>query len=168
MPEEILKALLITSVAGSGLALAITLIRPLTKKVLGYAWHYYIWLTVLLVMMLPVRFSIPSSEPVQIPGITTEQIQTVPTTEVVTENSPPKVNTDNFTAMSGRVTAKLSETNLRTGPTVNGTEIVYTLKKGEFVERTGERNGWTRVSYDGQTLYAVSSYLITEQEYNAE
>ncbi len=87
MPEEILKALLITSVAGSGLALAIAIIRPLTKKVLGYAWHYYIWLAVLLVMMLPVRFSIPSSEPMQIPGITTEQIQTVPITEVVTEET---------------------------------------------------------------------------------
>ena len=89
------------------------------------------------------------------------------TTEVKPESQPPQTDTDNFTSMSGRVTAK-SETNLRTGPTTVGTEVVYTLKKGEFVEITGEYNGWTRILYNGQTVYAISSYLITEEEYNAQ
>ncbi len=80
----------------------------------------------------------------------------------------PSVSTDNFTPASGKVTAKLSETNLRTGPSTVGTEVVYTLKKGEFADVTGERNGWTRISHNGQTVYAISSYLITEEEYNAE
>ncbi len=94
------------------------------------------------------------------------------TTEVKDNNtessSKTETVTDKFTPASGKVTAKLSETNLRTGPTTNGTEIVHTLKKGEFVERTGEYNGWTKLNYNGQTVYAISSYLITEAEYNAE
>lgn len=89
------------------------------------------------------------------------------TTEVKTEISPPQTETDNFRSMSGKVTAK-SETNLRTGPTTVGTEVIYTLKKGEFVEITGEYNGWARINYNGQTVYAVWSYLITEEEYNAQ
>lgn len=89
------------------------------------------------------------------------------TTEVKTESSPPQTETDNFRSMSGKVTAK-SETNLRTGPTTVGTEVIYTLKKGEFVEITGEYNGWARINYNGQTVYAVWSYLITEEEYNAQ
>ncbi len=90
------------------------------------------------------------------------------TTEIKTENTVSQPNTDNFSSACGKVTAKLSETNLRTGPTTVGTEIVYTLKKGEFVERTGEYRGWTRISYNGRTVYALSSYLITEDQYNAE
>ena len=41
-------------------------------------------------------------------------------------------------------------------------------KKGEFAERlaTNGGKGWTRLSYNGQTLYAVSSMLITAEEYN--
>ena len=31
---------------------------------------------------------------------------------------------------------------------------------------TNGSKGWTRLSYNGQTLYAVSSMLITEEEYN--
>lgn len=89
------------------------------------------------------------------------------TTEVKTESSPPQTETDNFRSMSGKVTAK-SETNLRTGPTTVGTEVIHTLKKGEFVEITGEYNGWARINYNGQTVYAVWSYLITEEEYNAQ
>ncbi len=89
------------------------------------------------------------------------------TTEIITESTPPQTNVDIFTPASGKFTAK-SETNLRTGPTTDGTEIVYTLKKGEFVEMTGEHNGWARLTYNGQTVYAVASYLMTEAEYNAQ
>ncbi len=59
MLQETFKALLITSLAGTALTGVLTLFRPVTKKVFGYMWHYYIWLAVLCVMLLPVRFGVP-------------------------------------------------------------------------------------------------------------
>ena len=73
MIGEIFKAVLITSLAGSVLAGIITLFRPITKKVFGYSWHYYIWLCVLFVMLMPVRFSI---KPTEVPTITPQAVQT--------------------------------------------------------------------------------------------
>ncbi len=84
MSEEILKAILITSLAGSALALVITLLKPITKKFFGYKWHYYIWLAVLVVMILPVRFTVPHTESAPIPIVNTMEMQTVPNTEVIT------------------------------------------------------------------------------------
>lgn len=65
-----------------------------------------------------------------------------------------------FYKNNDRVTAK-TETNLRSAP-VGGdkSEVVYLLKNGEYVERTGYSDqGWSRVILNGQTLYAVTSYL---------
>lgn len=59
---EVLKSLAVTSLAGSVLAGLITLAKPFTRKLFGYAWHYYIWLAVLLVMLLPLRFSVWQGE----------------------------------------------------------------------------------------------------------
>lgn len=65
------------------------------------------------------------------------------------------------------VTAKI-EVNLRTLPSVTdkASKVVKTLKHGESVTRTGLNieQGWSRVEYDGQTLYCVSSYLELCQE----
>lgn len=77
---------------------------------------------------------------------------------------------DEFTAASGKVTAK-DTVNLRSSP--NGKDdanIVCQLKNGEFADRlaTNGGKGWTRLSYNGQTLYAVSSLLMTEEEYNKQ
>ena len=64
-----------------------------------------------------------------------------------------------FQTVNEQITAK-SETNLRTLPSVTDSEVVYTLKKGEYLTRTGiSTNGWSRLEYNGQTVYAVSSYL---------
>ena len=64
-----------------------------------------------------------------------------------------------FQAVNEQVTAK-SETNLRNLPSVTDSEVVYTLKNGEYLTRTGiSTNGWSRLEYNGQTVYAVSSYL---------
>ena len=64
-----------------------------------------------------------------------------------------------FQEVDEQVTAK-SETNLRTLPSVTDSEVVYTLKNGEYLTRTGiSTNGWSRLEYNGQTVYAVSSYL---------
>lgn len=73
MIGELFKALLITSLAGSVLAVVISLLRPITKKLFGYSWHYYIWLCVLFVMLMPVRFNV---NPMPTPSIATQTIQT--------------------------------------------------------------------------------------------
>jgi beta-lactamase regulating signal transducer with metallopeptidase domain len=70
---ELFKALLITSLAGSALAVVISLLRPVTKKLFGYSWHYYIWLCVLFVMLMPVRFSVNT---MPTPNIATQTVQT--------------------------------------------------------------------------------------------
>lgn len=60
MLTGLFQAMLITSLAGACLAAVITLARPVTKRVFGYAWHDYIWLAVLAVMLLPVQFRLPA------------------------------------------------------------------------------------------------------------
>ncbi len=71
-----------------------------------------------------------------------------------------------FEECNDRVTAKL-EVNLRTLPSVEDPDcvVVTSIKNGEVVTRTGINRdvGWSRVLYNGQTLYCVSSYL-TEAE----
>ncbi len=68
-----------------------------------------------------------------------------------------------FDSVNDLVTAKI-ETNLRTEPTTSGSEIVYTLKNGENLKRTGLNlaTGWSRLEYNGQTVYAISSYLTVQ------
>ena len=71
----------------------------------------------------------------------------------------------NFTEVNETVTAK-QETNLRTEPsTASDDTIVGKLTHGDTATRTGVgHNGWSRVIYQGQTLYAVTSYLTTDME----
>ena len=63
------------------------------------------------------------------------------------------------------VTAKI-EVNLRALPSVTNPDatVVATIKNGETVTRTGinEEFGWSRVEYNGQTLYCVTSYLSVQ------
>ena len=67
-----------------------------------------------------------------------------------------------FVAVNEKVTAKI-EVNLRTLPSVEhpDCEVVHLLKNGEVVTRTGinEELGWSRLEYNGQTVYCVSSML---------
>lgn len=74
------------------------------------------------------------------------------------------VNTDieefgvTFHAVSDMVTAK-EKTNLRSQPTTDS-DVVLELTNGESVSRVGYSDtGWSRLSWNGQTLYAVTSYL---------
>ncbi len=66
-----------------------------------------------------------------------------------------------FTLVSVNVTAK-EEVNLRNKPASSGSEIVYTLKNGEYVIKTGEckKSGWARCEYNGQTVYCIDSFLL--------
>ena len=68
----------------------------------------------------------------------------------------------NFTEVNDTVTAK-ELTNLRTLPSTLDSEVVYQLRSGETVQRTGiGSNGWDRVIFNGQKLYAVHNFLTTD------
>ena len=58
MLQDIFKAILVTSFIGTVLTLVLTLIKPITKKWFSSGWHYYMWLVVLVVMLLPIRISL--------------------------------------------------------------------------------------------------------------
>lgn len=86
--------------------------------------------------------------------------------EVVEQIKPsnPPASSDGYTSVDEQVTAK-EKTNLRTQPTTEeGSEVVYTLLKGEYVRRIGVHpRGWSKLEYNGQIVYAKTSYLTTEK-----
>lgn len=67
-----------------------------------------------------------------------------------------------FVTVSEKITAK-DAVNLRTLPSVTHEDSKVVVKKpnGEVVTRTGINTevGWSRVEYNGQTLYCISSYV---------
>lgn len=67
-----------------------------------------------------------------------------------------------FEPAADKVTAK-KVVNLRTKPSVDDedSEVVGQLKHGEVLQRTGINKdvGWSRVVYNGQIVYCISSYL---------
>ncbi|MDO5574247.1 MAG: GH25 family lysozyme [bacterium] len=68
-----------------------------------------------------------------------------------------------YSPVNELVTAK-EETNLRTYPSTETGQVYALIKHGDTVTRTGiGSNGWSRISYDGQTLYAVTSFLQVAQ-----
>lgn len=86
------------------------------------------------------------------------------------ENSKPTIENPEagitFTEVNEKVTAKI-KTNLRLVPSTESDEtIATTIEHGDIVTRTGVgSNGWSRVEYKGQILYAVTSYLeVVEDE----
>ena len=86
---QIFTALLLTSGIGTALALILTLLKPITRKVFSGGWHYYMWLVVLLVMVLPIRLNLPE-KPVTTPPIS----ETVTITDNQAENiETPIINT---------------------------------------------------------------------------
>lgn len=72
-----------------------------------------------------------------------------------------------FTACNDQVTAK-ELVNLRSIPSVTREDsvIVAQLTAGEWITRTGINTdvGWSRVEYNGQTLYCITSYLKTDSD----
>lgn len=72
-----------------------------------------------------------------------------------------------FTEVSDTVTAK-DVTNLRSVPsTLDAENVVSQLLNGETLSRTGinDATGWSRLDYNGQTVYAVTGYLTTDLTY---
>ena len=80
--------------------------------------------------------------------------------------TPEPVNVEaghNFTEVNEVVTAK-DATNLRNTPSQGEeSKVMVTLYNGQVATRIGiSDSGWSKVSYDGKTYYAVSSYLTTD------
>lgn len=71
-----------------------------------------------------------------------------------------------FSDVNETVTAKES-VNLRDIPSQgNDSTIKATLNNGDTAARTGvSDSGWSRIEYNGQTYYAISSYLTTDMNY---
>lgn len=72
-----------------------------------------------------------------------------------------------FNAMRDSVTPK-DVVNLRSAPsTSDDNTIVVQASNGEVLTRNGVNpdTGWSRIDYNGQTLYAVSQYLTTDLNY---
>ena len=92
---QVFTSLLITSAVGTALALILTLLKPITMKVFSGSWHYYMWLVVLLVMILPIRLSLPEN-PVTTPPIsetvtiTDNQIE-ITDTPIIIETQPEQI-----------------------------------------------------------------------------
>ena len=55
MTRQILIELVFLSLSGTVLGLLLWLLRPLTRKLFSWKWHYYLWLAVLLRLALPVH-----------------------------------------------------------------------------------------------------------------
>ncbi|MDE6320191.1 MAG: glycoside hydrolase family 25, partial [Lachnospiraceae bacterium] len=95
------------------------------------------------------------------------------TAKAQNDETPQEVQADvealmNFQEVSEEVTAK-DATNLRDIPSQGEeSKVVHTLQNGETVIRTGiSDSGWSRLTYNEQTVYAVSSYLTTDLGYQA-
>lgn len=72
-----------------------------------------------------------------------------------------------FTEVADTVTAK-DVTNLRSVPsTLDAENVVSQLLNGDAISRTGvnDTTGWSRLDYNGQTVYAVTQFLTTDLNY---
>ena len=60
---ELIKNIILMSAVGGILALFLLIVKPLTKRLFSPKWQYYIWLSVLIVMVLPIKFNLPEKSP---------------------------------------------------------------------------------------------------------
>lgn len=125
----------------------------------------------------PVSTQLPTVEPTAIPTeVPTPEPTAVPTEEPVsepTEEPASESNTESgrdelgFVKVVDSVTPK-DVINLRSNPsTADVSNIVAQAGNGEILNRIGINHdtGWSRIDYNGQTLYAVSQYLSEDLDY---
>jgi len=86
LTEKIFISLLAASLAGTALFAVLLLASHFTKKHFRTSWHYYMWICVLAVMLIPVRISLPESISGDAPDF------------AVTTNHAPQVPTENSNA----------------------------------------------------------------------
>lgn len=110
-----------------------------------------------------------SPEPEQTPTVSAS---IEPVTTVTPQDQPVQDPTDGdvsmpFDSVQESVTPK-DVINLRSVPsTADENTIVVQSLNGEVLSRTGvnANTGWSRIDYNGQTLYAVTQYLTTDLSY---
>ena len=110
-------------------------------------------------------FDVPSAAESSGAASSSPQTATQPSDAVQEPISGTK--TMEFTQSDGEVMPK-DVINLRSEPsTLSADNIVIQVKNGEILSRTGvnEATGWTRIDYNGETLYAVTQYLTTDLAY---
>ena len=114
----------------------------------------------------------PQPTPTQAPEAQPQPTEAPVATEVPTTNNTGDAlaegNSMTFGDVNETVTAK-DVSNLRSTPyTGDEGNVVGQLKNGETLVRTGRNDstGWSRLEYNGQTVYAVSAYLTTDLTYN--
>lgn len=107
MIENIFRAIFITSIAGSALTAVLAMLKPLTKRFFSYKWHYYIWLAVLLVMIMPIRFSMPqrNSEPVNEAAV--QSVQSVKSSDDYRADAQQQTETNIVTGNTAERTAEI-------------------------------------------------------------
>lgn len=123
--------------------------------------------------------------PVNVADVNTEEdVSLSPDTDTVTVNAKSSNNNNNNSSSGGNSSGSSSSSSGQSTPSfteVNETvyatssvnvrssystssSVVGSLDAGDSVTRTGRgSNGWSRVSYNGQTAYISSSYLTTEK-----
>lgn len=111
------------------------------------------------------------------PTVAPTETTATPTPAATPENRPVVADTPapapvsdgsmTFIEVNDTVTAK-DVSNLRSMPSTSEEgNVVGQLKNGETLTRTGRNDdtGWSRLNYNGQTVYAVSAYLTTDTSY---
>ena len=119
----------------------------------------------------------PTAAPTATPEPATPEPTATPTPAATPENRPVVEDTPapapvsdgsmTFIEVNDTVTAK-DVSNLRSTPSTSEEgNVVGQLKNGETLTRTGRNDdtGWSRLNYNGQTVYAVSAYLTTDTSY---
>lgn len=110
----------------------------------------------------------PTATPEETPVATPENRPVVVDTPADTPApAPVSDGSMTFTDVNETVTAK-DVSNLRSMPSTGDEgNVVGQLKNGETLTRTGRNDdtGWSRLNYNGQTVYAVSAYLTTDLSY---
>ena len=116
------------------------------------------------VTLTPTPTDTPEPEPTQAKEATKAPTTAPDSSKAVgTESTAADAGVMTFNEVNDEVTAK-ETTNLRNVPS-QGEEsfIIHILQNGEVVKRTGMSDeGWSRLEYDGQVVYAMSNLLTTD------
>lgn len=94
---QVFLSYLLTSVIGTVSALTFLLIRPFTKRWFSSSWHYYAWIVVLIIMMVPLRAQVPKidlqdNESVQLQDEILSEKDANDITEIAQENMTEKLS----------------------------------------------------------------------------
>ncbi len=82
MPENIFIGVIVTSITGTAAALLLSLLKPITRKHFGASWHYYMWVCVLALMLIPIRINLPERAFSRNPASNTEAVYISPDSEI--------------------------------------------------------------------------------------